>query len=150
MSDILLIWSSVFNNIFFSQSFLIVVINVRHLGHLCEVDLNLSRQKGMRQQPATHLQKKEQEPNKMNTNRPNKVWLYSHANNFLGWRYVSYPIKAVMKHTSQVTLLTVVKVSVMMNCWHSGHCVLHGCDGRFSTSRITVGAVMRRNYSPFT
>lgn len=37
------------------------------------MDLNLSKQKGMRQQPATHLQKKEQEQNKMNTNRPNKV-----------------------------------------------------------------------------
>ncbi len=29
---------------------------------------------------------------------------------------LSYPIKAVMKHTSQVKLLAEVKVSVMTNC----------------------------------
>lgn len=82
---------------------------------------------------------------KTNSKRPYKVWLYSHANHFLGWKGASYPNKAVMKHTSQVTLLTVLKVSVTTNCWHSGHCVLHGRGGRFSTSRITEGAVMKRN-----
>ncbi len=54
---------------------------------------------------------------------------------------VSYPIKAVMIHTSQVTLLAEVKVSVMINCLHSGHCVLHGDVVSFSKSRTTVGAV---------
>lgn len=39
----------------FSQSFLTVLIDDRHLGHLCMVDLNVSRQKGIRQQPATQL-----------------------------------------------------------------------------------------------
>lgn len=45
---------------FSSQSFLIVWINVPHRGHLCVVLLNLSMQKGMRQQPAAQLQEKEQ------------------------------------------------------------------------------------------
>lgn len=49
------------HQLLFSQSLLIVRIDVRHLGHLCVVDLHLSKQKGMRQQPATQLQKKEQE-----------------------------------------------------------------------------------------
>lgn len=31
---------------------------VRHLGHLCEVVLNVLVQKGIKQQPATQLQKK--------------------------------------------------------------------------------------------
>lgn len=56
-----------------------------------------------------------------------------------------YPIKAVMKQTIQVTLLTVEKVSVVMNCRHSGHCVLLGYGGSFSKSRITVGAVGGKN-----
>lgn len=53
---------------------------------------------------------------------------------------VSYPIRAVIKHTIQVTLLTEVKVSVTMNSLHSGHCVLLGAAGSLSKSRITVGA----------
>lgn len=56
---------------------------------------------------------------------------------------VSYPVKAIMKHTSQVKLLTEVKVSVTMNCSQAGHCVLHGQGGKFSKSRITVGAVKK-------
>lgn len=139
---------SVFHCILFPQSFLMVLIDDRHLGHLWVVDLNLSRQKGMRQQPATHLQEEEQEQNEMEAcrKRPIKL-LYAHANYWPGWRGrgVSYPIKAVMIHTNQVTLLTEVKVSVTMNCRHSGHCVLHGHGGSLSTSRITVGAVERRN-----
>lgn len=38
-----------------AQNLLIVLIVVRQRGHLCNVDLKESRQKGMRQQPTTHL-----------------------------------------------------------------------------------------------
>lgn len=50
----------VITSCFFSQSFVIVRINVPHWGHLCVVLLNVSMQKGMRQQPAAQLQEKKQ------------------------------------------------------------------------------------------
>lgn len=74
--DALSVCASSSHQLLFSQSFLIDWIDVRHLGHLCVVVLNLSRQKGMRQQPATQLQKKkEEEENKMSAN------LVAYANN---------------------------------------------------------------------
>lgn len=53
----LLLWKNCFHQLLISQSVLTTWIVDRHLGHLCVVDLNLSMQKGMRQQPAMQLQK---------------------------------------------------------------------------------------------
>lgn len=51
--------------LFSAQNLLIVLIVVRQRGHLCDVDLKESRQKGMRQQPTTHLWEEQQTENKV-------------------------------------------------------------------------------------
>lgn len=73
-----LLWTNCFHQLLISQSVLTTWIVDRHFGHLCVVDLHLSMQKGMRQQPAMQLQKKKQEQNKqirkhMNSKPPYKV-----------------------------------------------------------------------------
>lgn len=76
----LLLWTNCFHQLLISQSVLTTWIVDRHFGHLCVVDLNLSMQKGMRQQPAMQLQKGKQEQSKQirkhtNRNPLNKVRL---------------------------------------------------------------------------
>lgn len=52
-------------------------ISVRHLGHLCVIDLNLFMQNGMRQQPATQLEPKEEQEINMRSqiDRHNNIYI---------------------------------------------------------------------------